>query len=97
MVYEVVVKIEAAHDVLDAYIYYESKLLGLGERFLSSIVLIYEKLAANPQYYSFISADREQGFRDVKVKGFPFVVLFQIIGSDVVVFAVHNTHSKGRI
>ena len=85
MPYKVVIKEEAHKDTIEAYEYYESKLFGLGERFLIALRQRYEDLSLHPQHYSFIAEDHLNILRDVKVNKFPYVIVFEISGSDVIV------------
>jgi ParE toxin of type II toxin-antitoxin system, parDE len=92
MSFTVIVKQEAHQDTLDAYSYYEEKLAGLGERFLDALQQRYTELSANPTFYSYIDEDPMKVFRDVKLEKFPFVIVYEIIENQVVVYAVHNTY-----
>lgn len=92
MTYVVEIKDEARLDALEAFLYYEEKKDGLGEEFLEVLTKQYEDLSRNPQYYSFVYSDREKTLRDVKPDRFPYVVMFDIDGSKVIVYSVHNTY-----
>jgi hypothetical protein len=48
---------------MDAYDFYETKSIGLGERFLNSLESTYQKIAHFPRRYSYISSTKE--LRDV--------------------------------
>ena len=96
MSFTVIVKQEAHQDTIDAYNYYEEKLTGLGERFLSALRQRYAELSANPTFYSYIDEDPQKVLRDVKLEKFPFVVVYEIIENQVVVYAVHNTYKHPR-
>jgi hypothetical protein len=61
---------------------------GLSVRFLAELLNVYNKLAENPQHYSFISAKRKNKLRDVKITGFPYLVIFDIKEDVVTVYAV---------
>ena len=73
-------------------LYYEEQQDGLSERFLSDLYDAYINIAAHPHYYSFISSDKK--IRDLKLKHFPFVVIYEIIHQQVIVIDVFNTHRK---
>jgi hypothetical protein len=95
MSYQIVIKEEAYADTLEAYRYYEEQLAGLGERFLAALLQRYSNLSEHPDFYSYIKAP-EQLLRDVVLHGFPYVVVFEISGKDVIVYAVHNTHKRPK-
>lgn len=96
MMYPVVVKEEAQQDILDAYIYYEDQQIDLGERFLKYVYETLNRVAENPQYYSFLEADIESTFRRIQVPHFPFIVIYEINEDSIVVYEVHNHHKKPR-
>ena len=48
MTYRLVITIEARNDELQAYMYYESVLPGLGERFLKELEDVYHILSHHP-------------------------------------------------
>jgi hypothetical protein len=95
MSYELLITGEAREDMAAGYQHYESELSGLGERFLSSVLQRFVNLEIHPEYYSFI-ASPEEGLRDVAVPGFPYVVVYEIIGHQVVIYAVHATEKRPR-
>ncbi len=92
MAYLLEVKEEAIVDTREAYFHYESKKYGLGDRFLAALKDCYKKIELNPQHYSHISADRENTLRDIKVKGFPYVVVFETRDFNAIVYAVVNCY-----
>ena len=72
MIYQLKVSQTAFREIDNAYVYYEAQSPRLGERFLKSVEDSYSKLSKNPEFYSFINADKN--IRDVKIKSFPFVI-----------------------
>jgi hypothetical protein len=96
MSFSVIVKQEAHQDTLDAYNYYEEKLTGLGDRFLDALQQRYKELSVNPTFFSYIDEDSLKILRDVKLEKFPFVVVYEIIKNQVLVYAVHNTYKHPR-
>jgi len=94
MSYNVLIRDEAYAEALEAYLFYEDKQDGLGEKFLGSLQNIYERLALTPNYYSVLVSDRKRILRDIKLKDSPYIVIFEIADVNVIVYAVHNTHKK---
>ncbi len=70
----------------------DNQLPGLSQRFLNELYIAYQKIADNPQHYSFTSPAPDDKYRDIKLYKFPFVVIFKIEGTDVIVIAVFNTY-----
>lgn len=96
MLFTVIVKQEAHQDALDAYNYYEEKRAGLGERFLEALQHRYQQLAKQPTHFSYIDEDPLKVLRDVRLEKFPYLVVYEIVGTEVVVYAVHNMHKHPR-
>lgn len=93
MPYQVVIKSEARADVLVAYNYYEKKQPGLGEVFLESFEARCADLAKSPAHYGYINEDPEKVLRDIKLNRFPYVLVFEIIEMEVIIYAVHCTYT----
>lgn len=92
MLFNLIIKEEAHQETIEAYNYYEEQLIGLGERFLNLLQKRYTDLSNHPAHYGFINNDENLNLREVLLAKFPFVVVFEIIHNDVVVYAIHNTH-----
>lgn len=92
MQYQLLISPTALNDSNAAYIYYEEQLPGLGQRFLHSVNASYQKLSHTPKYYSYINSKRE--LRDIKIKDFPFIIIYQIIEDKVLVLSVFNTNRE---
>lgn len=99
MTYNVIIKAEAHADALHAYLYYEEQQQGLGEKFLDTLIKRYEDLTLHPVHYGFINKDPLKVLRDVRLKSFPYVIVFEIINYDVIVYAVHHhkSHPKRKL
>jgi plasmid stabilization system protein ParE len=97
MAYKIRITEHAREDTQVAYDYYENTRTGLGEEFLSELLKQFNDLASTPHNYGYI--DDQAIIRDVKIDRFPYVVVFEIIQDEVVVYAVHNTyrHPKKRL
>lgn len=96
MAYKIIIREEAHADAMDAYNYYEGQLQGLGEKFLMALITSYDDLAEHPGNYGYIDEKQQKVLRDVSLERFPYVVIFEITGDSVVVYAVHNTHRLQR-
>ena len=83
-------------DVVDACIYYESAQTGLSKRFLEELTIAYNKIKENPQHYSYISPHKKNRLRDIKIKSFPYLIVFDITDNAVTVFAVFNTYRRPK-
>ncbi len=92
MQYTLIVREEAVEEVKHAYLYYELIREGLGKRFLSELRKRYSEIAEHPQSYGFI--DSKKSIRDIKVKHFPYQVIYEIEKNKVVVFSVFNSRQN---
>ncbi len=90
MDYNIIILPAAEKDTIEALIFYESQQVGLGDRFLNSLEESYKKLSHTPHYYSYI--DSKNDLRDIKIKNFPFVIIYQIVEDRVLVLRVFNTN-----
>lgn len=98
MPYKLIIREEAFEEMREAFLYYESVQLELGERFLSEIQKKFDELQVNPHLYGFIDINKR--VRDVKIGHFPFQIVFEIIENKVIVLSVFNSNqnpSKLRI
>lgn len=92
MQFDILLSDEARTEVANSYLFYESKSEGLGESFLHELEAIYTSLGENPFKYSFI--DLSGKLRDVKLRRFPYVVIFEIQPDFVFVYSVYNTSRR---
>jgi hypothetical protein len=90
MAYRIITLKSAAEDISEAYNYYEGLQTGLGDRFLAELIKRYNEISVHPQYYGFI--DDQKIIRDVKLKKFPYLVVYEIKDEFVVINSVHNTY-----
>ena len=95
MAYNLIVKEEALSDMLEAFLYYEDKSEGLGERFMAALQMRYDQITENPEHYSF--TDETKVLRDVKLKGFPYVVIYDVAARNITVYVIHNSHKRRPI
>jgi hypothetical protein len=92
--YNLIVTTVAEEHIVSACNYHETQQAGLSERFLAELKAAYKKISADPQLYSYISSHPNDKFRDIKLYKFPFVVIYEINGNDIIVVAVFNTNRK---
>lgn len=70
-----------------SYDYYESKSLGLGERFLLTVEEYFEIIKNNPKQFQ---VKREE-IREAYLQKFPFIIVYQIIKDTIIVYSVFHT------
>lgn len=90
MTYKLAILKSAAQDTLEAYNYYEGLQQGLGDRFLTEVLERYNDIIKHPKYYGFIN--EENIVRDVMLRSFPYLVVYEIEDDKVIIFSVHSTY-----
>jgi plasmid stabilization system protein ParE len=87
-----VVRAAAQLDMLAARDYYEQRLAGLGDEFVTAAEQLFERIAGMPQMYGVVSGD----VRRAKLRRFPYVVYYRVLTDQVVVLAVLDGRSASQ-
>ncbi|MEO7213396.1 type II toxin-antitoxin system RelE/ParE family toxin [Mucilaginibacter sp.] len=90
--YQITTKPRAAKMAKEAYDWYEEQQIGLGELFLKELAYCYDRIEAWPTAYAKI----KKNYRQVIFSKFPYVVVFEVIKRDVIVYAVFHTSRSVR-
>jgi hypothetical protein len=90
--YRLLIKARAIAMAKEAWEWYEEQQPGLGESFLQDLGASYRKIEKWPASYAKVKS----GFRQVILTTFPYVVVFEIIEKDVIVYAVFHTSRSPR-
>jgi hypothetical protein len=90
--YQLVLKPRAILMAKDAYDWYEAQRQGLGEIFLTELDASYKKIQTNPAASSKVKKNYRQG----RLLRFPYVVVYEIIKTDIVVLSVFHTRRNPR-
>jgi ParE toxin of type II toxin-antitoxin system, parDE len=85
--HQIILKPRAILMAKDAYDWYEGQSKGLGEIFLDELDNCFKKLRINPAR----SPKIIKNYRQAGLKRFPYVVLFEIHKTDIVVLSVFHT------
>jgi toxin ParE1/3/4 len=64
----------------------------LGDLFLSEVEICYDKIEQQPVLYAKIN----KNFRQIILRRFPYVIVFEILKGEVVVYAVFPTSRSPR-
>lgn len=87
MKYILEIKDEANIEIIEAYLYYEEKRLGLGEEFLDHLNSYFERIITNPKHFP----KKRKPYREAFIKRFPFLIVYEITDKKVTVYSVFNT------
>ncbi len=78
----------------DAYLFYESQLKGLGDKFLLELESALSRVTQNPSHYSY--SDWTKTVRDISLDKFPFVIIFQVLDDKIIVYNIHHTKKNSK-
>lgn len=91
MGYKVIIKDEARIDIVTNWEYYQGLAVGLGDRFEEAVFARLSDLSLHPLNYGFLGLDKRNIYRSVLLKKFPYRLVYEIIGTEVIVFGIFHT------
>lgn len=78
----------AYNEIDEAIAFYESKSVGLGKNFLVYLKGYINVLKVTPELFAI---KKKPFFRELPLKKFPFVIIYEIIEYEVVIYSVFHT------
>jgi hypothetical protein len=87
MNYTLEIKEQAVEDMRQAYDYYEDQKSRLGTHFLNTVEVYLERIEKNPLHYQI----KRKPYREVFIKDFPFLIIYEIIDNKVIVYSIFNS------
>lgn len=87
MVYKLEIKEEANFEIIEAFLYYEERRNGLGDEFLEHLEMYFVRITRNPEHFP----QKRAPYREVFIKRFPFLIVYEISEDRVIVYSVFNT------
>jgi plasmid stabilization system protein ParE len=95
MAAKLVIAPEAEQDIADAYSWYETRRIGLGEEFLTSIDACIHAICRQPDLYPVVHYPYHRSL----ARRFPYAVFFEHVEGTVTVYGVLHTSrdSKQRL
>lgn len=88
MVFKITISKLASLEITESIDFYESRKKGLGKQFLNSLKVGLTILKSNPELFSI---KRKSIYREMTLNKFPFIVIYEIIGNEVIVYSVFHT------
>ncbi|MVN22087.1 type II toxin-antitoxin system RelE/ParE family toxin [Mucilaginibacter arboris] len=86
--YNLEISTAARNDLADTFAWYDKQQKGLGSEFLQEVFQSLNTIAENP----FLFAIRFSGkFRFGKLNRFPYLIVYEIIGDQIIINAVFHT------
>lgn len=89
MIYRHEIKEEAELEALEAFLYYEEKLEGLGNKFLFQVEKYIKQICQNPLHFPL-----KNGYRQAFIKKFPYLIIYEFYQETVVVYSIFNTYQN---
>lgn len=89
MIYNHIIKEEAELETLEAYLYYEEKQKGLGNKFLTQLEEYLKRICQNPLHYPL-----KKGYREAFLRKFPYLIIYEFSKETVIVYSVFNTYQN---
>ncbi|MBD3905933.1 type II toxin-antitoxin system RelE/ParE family toxin [Chryseobacterium sp. Ch-15] len=80
----------AEENLAESKLWYNSKQVGLGEKFIQQVELYFSRIQNNPKHFPL----KKRNLREAYIQKFPFVIIYQIIGNHIIVFTVFNSHQN---
>lgn len=86
----------ATAEVVEAQLWYEDRVAGLGDRFLASLRMVTTRAARWPDSGTPARVDPDSRVleRAVGLRGFPYVVVYRFRDNEVEVLAVHHERRR---
>ena len=78
--------------ITEAFLYYESQQEGLGGRFLDCVELAILEITRHPFTYQ----KKYNQFRTALLKPFPYLIFFEVVAKNVVVYKVLHAQRNPR-
>lgn len=80
----------AEANLLESALWYESRQIGLGEKFTQKVEVYFSRIQNNPLHFPL----KKGNLREAYIQKFPFVIIYEVIENEIVVFSVFNTHQN---
>lgn len=90
MTYHLSLSPNAEADLLESALWYESRQIGLGEKFTKKVEGYLFRIQNNPLHFPL----KKGNLREAYIQKFPFVIIYEIAENKIVVFAIFNTHQN---
>lgn len=74
MSYILEIKDEANLGIIEAYLYYQKKRIGLGEEFLEHLDIYFDRIILHPKHFP----QKRKPYREAFIKRFPFLIIYEI-------------------
>ncbi|WP_230392441.1 type II toxin-antitoxin system RelE/ParE family toxin [Flavobacterium sp. LC2016-01] len=88
MVFKIKILPLAEKEIDESIEFYESRSKGLGKQFLTYLRYYLKVLKTNPELFEI---KKQPGYREMTLVKFPFVIIYEIIETDIIIHSVFHT------
>ena len=88
MVFKIIILPLAEKEIDESIEFYESRSKGLGKQFLVYLKSYLKVLIKNPELFEI---KKQPYYRELTLVKFPFVIIYEIIGNEVIIHSVFHT------
>ncbi|MHC0445814.1 type II toxin-antitoxin system RelE/ParE family toxin [Flavobacterium sp. 3-218] len=88
MVFKVKILPLAEKEIDETIEFYESRSKSLGKQFLTYLRSYLKVLKTNPELFAI---KKEPGYREMTLVKFPFVIIYEIIETEIIIYSVFHT------
>ncbi|MNQ69046.1 Plasmid stabilization system protein [compost metagenome] len=88
MVFKIIILPLAEKEIDESIEFYESRSKGLGRQFLLYLKSYLKVLKTNPELFEI---KKQPCFRELTLVKFPFVIIYEIIGNEIIIHSVFHT------
>ncbi|MFK7786745.1 MAG: type II toxin-antitoxin system RelE/ParE family toxin [Crocinitomicaceae bacterium] len=93
MEYNVILTLKCEQDIDEAFVWYEEQQMGLGLRFYREVRSHLDRLVTTPKSFP---VKLDSSIRELTLSLFPFVIVYEIIGEEVMVYRVFSTSQNPK-
>lgn len=90
---QLILRVEAEHELQDGYDWYEERVPGVGPRFLDQVQGLLEEIRLAPLRYACVHRD----VRVALVRRFPYAIFYRAMGDTITVYSVFHTSRDPHI
>lgn len=88
MVFKIKILPLAENEIDESIEFYENRSKGLGKQFLTYLKSHLQVLKTHPELFEI---KKEPGYRELTLVKFPFVIIYEIINDEVIIYSVFHT------
>lgn len=94
MVFKIKILPLAEKEIDESIEFYEGRSKGLGKQFLTYLNSYLKVLKTNPELFEI---KKEPSYREMTLVKFPFVIIYEIIGTEIIIYSVFHTSRNPKM